>query len=330
MSLLSTLAHLIKPEPPPDPEVAAALDRVIGMVDPLVRAAPHLQKHLAGAVEHALAYCDGLVAALPGPIDINRTAFSQDPLVHALFATAGDIDEMLGRSQAVRDYLERPECWRSECFCAMLAARRNQKKQFGLAQQGDMIRADVPQEILYFSDQTLIEPCCDPDQTRQRLRARSLESLLTTFNSHVTALRRERDHLRTDLKMEQVEVAIQHENHVQDEVLESHTRHIVELDFKLRQLSDSMMPEHLVEALAEFLRQPESALSLNAVSLRVDRLGIVHTDGEDDSQVHTLNFPELSSRDRRLHLATLVRVSRAEATEAVKRAKDRQHRYIII
>ena len=330
MTLLSTLAQLIKPEPPPDPEVAAALDRVIGMVDPLVRAAPRLQKHLAGAVEHALAYCDGLVGALPGPIEINRMAFAQDPLVHALFATAGDIDEMLGRSQAVRDYLERPECWGSECFCAMLAARRNQKKQFGLAQQGDMIRADVPQEIVYFSDQTLIEPCSDPQQTRQRLRARSLESLLTTFNSHVNALRRERDHLRTDLKMEQVEVAIRHENHVQDEVLESHTRHIVELDFKLRQLSDSMMPEHLVEALADFLRQPESALSLNAVSLRVDRLGIVHTDGDDDSQIHTLNFPELSTRDRRLHLATLVRVSRAEAAEAVKRAKDRQHRYIII
>lgn len=330
MSFLSTLADLIKPAPPPDPEVAAALDRVIGMVDPLVRAAPHLQKQLAGAVEHALAYCDGLVAALPGPIEISRPAFAHDPLVHALFATAGDIDEMLGRSQAVRDYLERPECWRSECFCAMLAARRNQKKQFGLAQQGDVIRADVPQEILYFSDQTLIEPCCDPEQTRQRLRARSLESLLTTFNTHVTALRREREGLRSDLKVEQAEVAMHQGQHAGEAALAEHTRHIAELDFRLRQLSDSMMPEHLVEALGDFLRQPESALSLTAVSLRVDRLGIVHNDAADDGQVQTLNFPELSSRDRRLHLAALVRVSRDEAAAAVARARDRQHRYIII
>ena len=79
MSLFSALANLIKPAPPPDPEVAAALDRVIGMVDPLVRAAPQLEKHLLGAVEHALAYCAGLVDALPGPVDINRQAFAQDP-----------------------------------------------------------------------------------------------------------------------------------------------------------------------------------------------------------------------------------------------------------
>ena len=31
MSLFSAIAELIKPAPPPDPEVAAALDRVIGM-----------------------------------------------------------------------------------------------------------------------------------------------------------------------------------------------------------------------------------------------------------------------------------------------------------
>ncbi|OMG56224.1 hypothetical protein BJN45_00900 [Azonexus hydrophilus] len=324
MSLISALADLLKPVPPPDPAVAAALDRVIGMVDPLVRAAPRLERHLLGAVEHALGYCQGLVAALPGPIEINRRSFANDLLVHALFASPADIEDMLGRSQAVRDFLDRPECWASDCFCAMLAARRQQKRQFGMAQQGNIIRADVPQEIVYFSDQTLIEPCCDLDTTRDRLQAKALESLLQAFNAHVDNLRRERESLRADLS---VEHAWQHHN-VSDE--EKHTRHLVELDVQLRQNGEALMPENLIEVLADFLRHPETALSLTPVSICIDRMGIVHDAGQPDEDAQTISFPELSSRDRRQHLATLVRISREEALAAVNRSRDRQKRYILI
>jgi len=324
VSLISALADLLKPVPPPDPAVAAALDRVIGMVDPLVRAAPRLERHLLGAVEHALGYCQGLVAALPGPIEINRRSFANDLLVHALFASPADIEDMLGRSQAVRDFLDRPECWASDCFCAMLAARRQQKRQFGMAQQGNIIRADVPQEIVYFSDQTLIEPCCDLDTTRDRLQAKALESLLQAFNAHVDNLRRERESLRADLS---VEHAWQHHN-VSDE--EKHTRHLVELDVQLRQNGEALMPENLIEVLADFLRHPETALSLTPVSICIDRMGIVHDAGQPDEDAQTISFPELSSRDRRQHLATLVRISREEALAAVNRSRDRQKRYILI
>ncbi|WP_234082765.1 hypothetical protein [Azonexus sp. R2A61] len=328
MSLLSAIAELLKPAPQPDPEVAAATARVIGMVDPLVRAAPRLERQLAEAVRHALGYCAGLVDALPGPIEINRQAFGRDPLIHALFATAADIDEMLGRSQAVRDFLEKPECWASDCFCAMLAARRQQKKQLGMAQQGDIIRADVPQEILYFSDQTLIEPSCRLEVTRQRLQARALESLLQAFNAHVDTLRRERQDLRADLSVEQAQLL--HQPHPAPERETRHTRHLTELDCRLRENAEALMPENLVVTLADFLRHPEGALSLTPVSLRVDRLGIVHREPDSDPQVQTLSFPELTSRDRRQHIATLVRVSREEASAAVQQARDRQKRYIII
>lgn len=299
------------------------------MVDPLVRAAPRLDKHLLGAVEYALGYCQGLVDALPGPIQINRHAFGSDALVHALFATAGDIDDMLGRSQAVRDFLEKPECWRSDCFCAMLAARRQQKKHFGMAQQGNIIRADVPQEVLYFSDQTLVEPCCELEMTRTRLRARALESLLQTFNAHVDALRRERQGLRADLSAEHAQFAVWQRRQAVTEH-EQHTRRLTELDMHLRQNDEALMPENLVELLADFLRHPENALSLTPVSIRIDRLGIVHNDSENDSDAQVINFPELISRDRRQHLAALVRISRDEAQAAVEKLRANQKRYIII
>lgn len=324
-----SLFDFLKPPPPPDPQLQAALDHVIGMVDPLLRVVPNLERQLAPAVAHALAYCAGLVAALPGPVDIDRRAFGADPLIHALFATAGDIDEMLGRCHKLEEFLEQPAGFANEYFFAMLAARRQQKKQFGMAQQGDIIRNDVAQEILFFSDQTLVEPDNDAELTRQRLRTKALESLLHTFNAHVDALRHERQSLRSDASVEHAQFATQGKS-MEQHLAESHTRHLAELDFRLRQNTELLMPEHLAAALCDFLQAPEKALFLRPVNITVDRLGIVQKMPNDDMSAQTLSFPELISRDRRQHIAMLVRIPRQDARAALQRVRDRQHRYILI
>jgi hypothetical protein len=329
VSLLSTVADFLKPAPPLDPFLRKMLDRVADMVDPMLKAAPGFEKHLSGPVEYALGYCDGLVASLPGPIDINRKAFATDPLVHALFATADDIDQMLGRSQAVRDFLAETRSWESEYFYAMFAARRQQKKQLGMAQQGDLIRYDVPQLVLYFSGQTLIEPNCALDTTLHGLRSMALDSLLQTFRTHILALRDEREGLRSDVSVERAHVAVLRGTSGGNELTVG-TRHLAELDAKLRLAAESLMPEHLLLALADYLKAPEPALHLTPVSITVDRQGIVSDESGEDINFHTLNFPELTARDRRLHLAMLARISRDEALEAVEMVRDQQHRFMLI
>ncbi len=329
MSLFSSITELLKPAPPIDPVTSKALDRVAELVDPMLRMTPGFEKHLTLPVEHALGYCDGLVASLPGPIDINRRAFSTDPLVHALFATADDIDQMLGRSQAIRDFLAEPEGLENEYFYALFAARRQQKKQLGMQQQGDIIQNDVPQLVLYFSDQTLIEPSAQLDTTHVKLRCKALESLLHTFRAHVASLRLERQGLRADISVQRAHLTVVHGSTPGREY-EVQTRHLAELDASLRQSSESLMPEHLIQALAEFLRAPEPALHLLPVSITVDRLGIVRDQTGDDLNVHTLNFPELTARDKRLYLAMLARISRDEALEAVEKVRDQQHRFMLI
>ena len=329
MSLLSAVADFLKPAPPPDPSIRKALDRIAEMVDPMLKLAPGFDKHLGGPVERALGYCDGLVAALPGPIDINRQAFANDPLVHALFATADDIDQMLGRSQAVRDFLAEPCSWESDHFYAMFAARRQQKKQLGMEQQGEVIRNDVPQLVLYFSGQTLIEPNCQLENTVRGLRCKAFESLLHTFQAHIQVLRHEREGLRNDVSVERAHLTVLHGSSG-GQAYEVGTRHLAELDAKLREQAEALMPEHLVGALADYLQAPEAALHLTPVTITVDRLGIVRDEAADDLNAHTLNFPELTARDRRLHLAMLARISRDEALEAVEMVRDQQHRFMLI
>lgn len=329
MSFLSAVTDFLKPTPPLERSIQQALERVAGMVDPLLRQASGFEKHLARPVEHALGYCDGLVSALPGPVDINRQAFANDPLVHTLFATADDIDQMLGRSQAVRDFLAEPCSWESDHFYAMFAARRQQKRQLGMEQQGDVIRSDVPQTVLYFSGQTLIEPSCQLETTLHGLRCKAFESLLHTFRAHVDALRHEREGLRSDASIERAHLTILR-GATGGHEYEVGTRHLAELDRQLRQNNEALMPDHLITALAEYLQAPEPALHLTPVTITVDRLGVVRDDSTDDINVHTLNFPELTARDRRLHLAMLARIRRDEALEAVEMVRDQEHRFMLI
>ena len=329
MSLFSAVTDLLKPPPPPDQKLQAALDQVVGMADPLLRVVPNFERQLIPAVEHALGYCEGLVAALPGPIEIDRHAFGTNPLIHALFGTADDIDEMLGRSQAIRDAIRHPDAWKGEHFYAMLAARRQQKRQFGMAQQGEIIRNDVAQEVLFFSEQTLVEPSCDLETTRRKLREKALGSLILSFNTHVDNLRRERLGLRSDASVEHAQLAAL-SSLAEDEVCSVHTRHLAELDFRLRQNTEALMPEHLLVLLTDFLRTPENALSLKPVSITVDRMGIVHDHPDEADRTQTLVFPELNSRDRRQHIAMLVRISCQDVQVAVQKARDRQQRFIII
>ena len=329
MNLFSAVADFLKPNPPIDPALDKALDKVAEMVDPLLRMAPNFEKQLAFPLQHALGYCDGLLASLPGPIDINRQAFANDPLVHALFATAEDIDQMLGRSQAVRDFLAEPCSSESDHFYALFAARRQHKKQLGMEQQGDIIQNDVPQLVLYFCDQTLVKPSCQLETTCEKLRCRGLESLLHTFHDHVESLRLERQGLRSDVSIQRAHLAVLRGTTPGQEYIVG-IRHLAELDARLHQSSESLMPAQLLEALAEFLAAPEPALHLSPVSITVDRLGIVRDQVSDDINLHTLNFPELTARDKRQHLTMLARINRDEALEAVEMVRDQQHRFMLI
>jgi hypothetical protein len=330
LSLVSSLADFLKPAPPLAPHIRKALDRVANVVDPLLKSAAGFERRLAHPVEHALGYCEGLVAALPGPIDINRQSFASAPLIHALFATADDIEQMLGRSQAVRDFLAEPESLEDDYFYALFTARRQQKKQIGSAQHGDVIQIDVPQVVVYFGDQTLIEPSCDLDTTLANLRCQALQSLLLTFHEHVEALRSEREGLRADTAMQRAHLTVLRGKSPGPE-FQAHTRHLAQLEADLREKAAALMPDQLIQALADYLSAPDASLRLTPINLTVDRLGIVSDQAEtDDVNVNTLSFPEFRGRDKRIHMAMVARVRRDEAQAAVELVSDQRRRFMII
>ena len=90
------------------------------------------------------------------------------------------------------------------------------------------------------------------------------------------------------------------------------------------------MPDQLLAALADYLREPEASLSLSPVSVTLDRLGVVSEQTGDDVNLHTLKFSEFRGRDKRNYMAMLGRIRRDEAQAAVDLVQDQRRRYMII
>lgn len=286
------------------------------------------ERRLAAPLEVALKHCGDLVRALPDMVDINRRAFALDPLVHAFFASPADIEEMLGRSQALRDFLGDPRYYGHSHFHALFAARRREKQAVGYALQGEVLRQDVPQTLLYFSSHSLTAIAADLQTTRDMLAEAALDSLLKSFLSRVDAIRLERQELQTERDMQRVRLKAASNDPSRAAECE---RQLLILEQRIQTLTTSLQPERLIDALASHLSEPEQALRLEPTRVQVDRSGVVldaPTDGS--ATAGSLYFPELVGRDRRRHVVMLARIPRDEADAAVAKILDQQRRFILI
>ncbi|MEW6164037.1 MAG: hypothetical protein AB1642_03145 [Pseudomonadota bacterium] len=309
----------LKPSPPPDAQTQGLIERAVAFTDPLIRQVSGYERKLAPAVRQAAAYCEDIAGRIPGPFEISRTAFAADPLVHALFGSADDIEQMFAKSQCVRDHLHEMALATGQC-CALLGMRHREKSGFGVALEGDLVRSDVPQKTLYFSDHTLAEPSPDPDAARRRLAATLYDGLLKGFAAHVAEVRAERDDLHREEAIAQARVR-------GGNAPEMHTRRLASLHEALRANAESLDPARLVDTLAAALADPKPYLRLDPVSISVDRGGVITGRGEGTGD--TLHFAELTARDQRRWVVILARIEHDEVRRALERFESAR-RYIVI
>lgn len=312
----------LQPATPLDAATLALVERATKEVDPMIRQVSDHTRRLAPAVRHALDYCTDIAERIPGPYEISRSAFAADPLVHALFGSADDIELMLAKSRCVREHLSTMTLTDGQCY-ALLGMRHREKSGFGVALDGAVVRSDVPQKTLYFSDHTLAEPAPGLAAARERLRDLLFDGLLKSFAAHVAAVRAERDSLHQDR-------AIAHACLRSGNAPETHTRRLAQLEEALRATADALQPERLLATLIDTLANPEPYLRLDPVSIRVDHGGVITGRGEATTgDGDTLHFAELTNRDQRRWVVLLARIERDEARRAIERF-EQAHRYIVI
>lgn len=326
MSLLSRFFSWFRPAPPLDPDTRSGLERIAALVDKTFAMMPDFEGRLAAPVAHARKFCARLVDALPQVVTIDRQSFANDPLVHALFASADDIGAMLANSEALQDWLAAPEILLEDCFVALMVARRADKKVLGVALQGEIVMSDVPQTLLQFSEQTIILPASDPASSRKAFLEAGFDSLLRTFSGHLVRAREAYSALQAERDMERVRQRSRPADTAFPE------RRIAALDERLQQQFQSLQPETVMDELAAFLMRPEQVLRLDPVRLWVTRRGVIQEDVRHDTDAASIHFMEFTSRDRRRHLVLPVRIRYDETRDALARAKENRakHQYMFL
>ncbi|MDD5248241.1 MAG: hypothetical protein PHY45_04605 [Rhodocyclaceae bacterium] len=326
MGLIATMTDWLAPKALGEAE-REAIEQIIERVDPRLRVVSGYQRKLAPAVRTTLEYCNTLVAAIPGPIDIDIRAFGNDPLVHAMFAAPEDIGRMLGTSREVSKFIAVPENLRADDFYALIGMRRKEKTIVGPALQGEFVREGVPQRLLYFADHTLRDLSLDVEKTRCGLCDSAVASLAGSFALHLEALRREKVDIHLAWEQERAQartIAAQAATEA-----EAHAHRRFEMEEGLREIASTLEPAHVLEALSAWLSDPAPRLRLVSTSVAVDRLGVLSQPAADNPEVQTLNFPELVGRDRRRWIVLLTRISREDALRA-QEAHREANRYLII
>lgn len=316
MGILSSLGLWPGPRAPLDDRLRQAIDRAIEAVDPLLKTVSGHERELAPAVGHALGYCETLAAEIPGPIDISAHAFSADPLVHALFATSGDIAEMLARSRELRQFLDDPARCDGDEFFGLLGMRRGEKRVLGASLNGDSVQNDVLQRLLYFADHTLGELGRDGATTRQRFEDAAFDGLVQGFADTVVELRRQRQEASTAWRLAQAGGG-------------DNIQRLQELEERQRQATKALAPKSLLGAFVEWLGAPERRLYLKPTEATVDRMGVMADREAVDAGFRSLRLSELVGRDRRHWIVLVVRISCAEAREAVRQQQE-GNRYLVI
>jgi flagellar biosynthesis chaperone FliJ len=306
-------------------EVLAAIEHVVDEINPKLRAVSSYRKKLRQAVERALAYSAEIVAAVPGPVEVNKTVWNSDPMVRAFFTGVEDMRHVLSRSNEVHDYFDSNDSSGQQYCYALLNMQRSERTVLGVENRGDIIRRDVKQTSVSFKDRRVVKPGPSESQLRQDLEKRAFEVLVAYVLERITRLIVDKHSLKEkqllldmQLRLAKVKKAGlspllgDREAGVEDvEALEQQQQHMAQeseqADTKLTTLDD------YIDRITEVLGNPERYFRVDHVRMRLSQMNIRLDEKSGDGQELELAEGLLGEALRRILL--IIRFPRDELLE---------------
>lgn len=301
-----------------DARLDQAVERAIYQVEPRLKQAGGYPGRYRPSIARAWVHARDLASRIPGPIDLDRQHFIRDPFVHALFGAADDIRRVLCQSPAMQAYLGDPANAGDDVY-ALLSMRRNEKATFGMETDGALLRRDVAQQQVSFSDHALSCLAATEQAARDLIAWSLLDSLVSRVARLVDDLRQEKKALeqeRDELLARLRGAAPERRAALQGQLDERLDR----LRQAVRRLDLRAMAHHFDD---EFTA-PQEYVHLRASALRLDAMGVLRRP-EETVASQPLTFTDLFGIDRRRLTVLLVRCPRAELPPLAERlaAADR-------
>lgn len=327
MSLISLIASLFgvseEPEAGKDlPErVRAAIpetvDLIVETIDPRLKLVPDYQEKLGAGVRRTVAYLRSLVPEPPPPIELSQKTWGADPRVNAFFAAAEDVPRIMGRSKELRAFFDDPANADVQEAIAMLGMEMREQNVLGVAMEGGMLKHDVAQTTVSFTEHRIVMPARTLADARFELGRRILRGLtqialqrIETIQSRQQNLEAARGQILTRLRV------LQGRSSGLDSLTEDPDAHQGEIEALQRELEQTQSQitdaklslstlDGYIDQINDVLTHPEQHVKFEVFRLRVNRMGIKVA---DDSAEPASDL-------------TLARVSLGEITRVVASVK---------
>ncbi len=289
-----------------------AIERVVDGTDPRLRAVSHYRRKLWGAVEQAIDCVVTLVNALPPAIVADRQGYLSDPRLRALFASPDHLQEILSHSDGMRNYLKQTAAPLPTELFAGLGAARVEKNTLGIAMEGEILRRDVLQTTVNFSDHRLVCLTDNEQDTRRELMRRGFDYLIETALQRLTTGRVQKTQLELQQRrllqqkvnlLKKAQVGLESLNSPAQEPsdLDAIEQQLQTIEAELGQLraDSATLDKHLAKVEAT-LAKPTHYLQLEPVALTLDHMNI-KTPADSPQVANSMTFQEIvMGKDRRL------------------------------
>lgn len=295
----------------PESLIEMATERAVDGTDPRLRLLPGYRKRLRDPVIHAIDHVVTLVDNLPVPLAADSGSFSDDARLATLFASVEHMREMLGNDAELCRFRDDHPAEAGEVI-ALLLAERASKNTFGMDMAGEVMRRDVPQVTVSFSEHRLVDPAAGEEETRRLLKRRAFDHLLSLALLRIIERQQERADLGRQRSLLQRKLHAQEQGGWKFEGAGGQAVDPVALQAELDGIEgqlaalgadDRVLGAHL-EIVADLLADAGHQFWAEPVELHLDRMNI-ERDVQDNS-AREIRMQELrNSRGRSLVMLLL-------------------------
>jgi len=298
------------------PDVLGTVERVIDGTDSRIRLVSGYRSKLQDVIRSSLAYADELVEQIPGGIEVNRHTFVTDPYVNAYFANVTDMRAIFSHSSEIKDFMEGyGDNDAMEC-CALLCMEMSEKTVLGVELSGDILRKDVRQVAVNFSDHRIYSPAPREPETRQGLKQCLFDGLVTNALERITQMRLSNFRLNSELQVLKARQRRQ-QMALQKSAGTTMAAEYQETCRQLEQLEGELSktplatPQAAMEQVVTVFKNPEDFVQLRKFSLRLSKMGIL-VGNESRQPCNEIDLTEVTIGEGAPRIVTLAKFPRSE------------------
>jgi hypothetical protein len=307
-----------------------ACERIVTQTYPALRGMPGYRRRLLPVARRILEHGESLLRAIPGPVELDPSAWARDPLVNALFADLPRLRQVLS-GRAVQRWLRDNPADDGEVF-ALLLAMPQERHQLGMELVGDRVLRDIKQTTLSFAEmevvavadgmdalrRSLLQPFADLIVSLARARIEVRQEGIDALEQNLAMLRSKLNSVNPRIGGADLALAAGSSRLAERERLQ---REVGELE---RDLADARrglgdIGEYL-DSLVQELDHPEREVHLEAMDLWLDRMNVVRDGCCEDAREIRLMRARRSDRPGRV--AQFVRFPRRLVMSVDERFDD--------